>query len=124
MSVQSDIAAALAEARAEFGEAVTYSRGATSVSLVASIGATERDRNERDGLVTVDRRQDFLLLASDLADAGLGVPAPGDLIVADADAETVTWEVLPIGGEPCYRYRDAERSEIRVHTSLLDAEAS
>jgi len=123
LSVQSDVSEALAEARAEFGEAVIYSRGATTVTLTAGPGSTERDQTNYDGLVTIDRRADWLILASDLADAGLGVPQSGDLIEATADAETVTWEVLPIGDEPCYRYRDSERTELRVHSSLLETEA-
>tara|TARA_R110000824_G_scaffold132257_1_gene294631 strand:- start:4836 stop:5219 length:384 start_codon:yes stop_codon:yes gene_type:complete len=120
LSVQSDVSAALAAARAAFGEPVIYSRGGTNKTLTAAPGSTERERADFDGLTTIDRRADWLILASDLTDAGLGVPQSGDLITATADAETDAWEVLPIGAEPCYRYRDAERTEIRVHTSLLE----
>jgi len=99
------------------GTAVTYYRGALSVDLTATVGQSERDVEGADGVLITAESHDFLILTADLILGGQQVePAPGDLIRETAGGTTYVWEVLPIGGVPCWRYSDPDRKAIRIHT--------
>ena len=99
--------------------AVTYSRGAVSVSLRACPGKTTFDVDTAFGLEHVESR-DFLVMASSLVLAGVAVlPEPGDRIVEVDQGVTYTYEVSAPGQQQPFSI-DTYRQELRIHTKLTE----
>lgn len=100
------------------GVDVLYARGDATVSLVATptreqpdetLAPTEHTRSD-------DRQRDYIVVLADLISAGFGVPAEGDRITETLAGEQVVFEVGPREREPAWRWADAERTRVRVHT--------
>jgi len=112
-----------ARRRESLARAVTYCRGADSVELAATVGRSEHEELTADGLVVTHRTRDFLVAAAELILGGeAAAPAAGDRIREDAGGETAVYEVLSVGGRPCWRYEDAHRNTVRVHTKHVATE--
>ena len=107
---------------------VTYSGRGFSVDVEASIGTTTFDVETAGGGIESFESRDFLILATDLRLGGpqrpAVTPARGDRIkeLSDAGDETFVYEVMAPGGEPPWRYSDAFRKALRVHTKLVGTE--
>jgi len=123
----SDVDSAIAEAAAGLlavaGTSVTYSRGASSVAVT---GVPARSLFEVDNGVDELREQveslDWLFEAADLVLASVTVtPQRGDKIAQAVGSETLTFEVLDIPNEGCYRWSDPQHTLIRVHARLVVA---
>ncbi len=99
--------------KSHVSQSVTYSRGGDSVVVDATIGRTEFEVLDSVGMMRREIRRDFLIQAADL-DFGSGVilPESGD-IVTDAGRD---YEVCPTGPEPAWRWSDAYRKVLRIHT--------
>jgi hypothetical protein len=109
-------AATLATIRAAHAAtAITYTRGATSLSLTASAGQPPAAVVESSGLVTEVVIRDYLIEAADIT--ALSDPLTGDRITEG----TRTFEVLPLGGEGCWRWHDPGQTTYRVHTKEVAA---
>ena len=89
--------------------AVTYSRGLTSATVAATYGRTELELHDEAGFSTRAMVVDFLITA-----AAMPVDAPkvGDTILADG----VTYEVMNLPGDGCWRWCDPYRITMRIHT--------
>lgn len=99
------------------GRTVLYRRGGDSVELTATVGRTEWERADEDGLVRTWQSRDYVLAAEDLVLAGEpATPARGDQIVETIDGAEHVFRVLPAGGTDVYRWVDAGRRLLRVHT--------
>lgn len=99
--------------QAAAGVSVTYTRGATSVSLTPVPGRTVFVSNAEGAPRVEFGERDYLIPVSELT--ALGVPKIGDRIAETIDGVTVTFEVQqPNAGEPAWRY-DQTRSVFRVH---------
>lgn len=111
----------LADVFAEHGaQSITYSRGAASITIPATVGQVLLLVADRAGNVKVQRTdRDFIVRTADL-DFGHGRvdPARGDRITLALKGRTKTYEVLPYGDEPCFRDEPGEAS-VRVHTKYL-----
>jgi len=67
--------------------------------------------------------RDYLILAEHLVLGGRpAIPEPGDQILESAGTTTLVYEVMAPGREPHWRYADAYRRTLRVHTKQIDAE--
>lgn len=88
---------------------VTYLRGSTSSSLVATIARSTFEAANQSGVVETWESRDFLIAAGTLPYAE---PARGDRIV---DGGT-TYEVVTPRGVPLWHWADAFRTAIRIHT--------
>ena len=102
---------------------VEYHRGAQSVELAATVGASTFE--VRDDYVVVEelRTRDYLFLTADLLLGGIpALPEPGDLIKERLGCEKKVFEVLAPGGEPPWRYSDPWEKTLRVHTKQVDEE--
>lgn len=112
---------ALAETLLAHGaQDVIYRRGSKNISIRAALGKSvfETDNGE-DMPVQVETR-DFICKASDLILDGTAIlPAARDRISLNGRAH----EVLSIPGAPPYRYCDASRILIRIHTKPFGADA-
>lgn len=96
---------------------VTYLRGDAEIALNATIGRTTYEEPTESGVIQRVDGRDYLIAAADLAD--LGEPRARDRIIDGDD----TWEVLPLPGEPAWRYSDQFRRTMRVHVKALEVAA-
>jgi len=102
---------------------VNYSRDTSAVDLVATVGKTLFRIDKGYGLTERSESRDYLILASDLVlDGSPVLPEAGDQI-REVQANTVfVYEVMAPGNEPHYRFSDAYRKTLRVHTKLVATE--
>lgn len=104
---------------------VTYRRGGESVALQATVGRTEYEQTDAEGVTTFSRIRDFLLTASDL-DFGGGpvLPELGDVIEETQSGTTFTYAVLVDPSGEHFRWSDPFRTVLRIHTREIgEAEA-
>lgn len=105
---------------------VTYCRGASSVELPATVGSTEFEAtppSDEAGAVVKIEARDYLVLAEHLVLGGQPVlPAAGDQVRETEGAQTYVYEVLAPQGQPVWRYSDACRRTLRIHTKLTGTE--
>ena len=118
------IAHAAAALKGNCGDAVTYQRGADSVSITAVSGSTEFNRENGDGVQVSFRSADWLITAADLVLSGAATqPKRGDRIVKTSGAWTRTYEILSVDGAPQYSYMDDDGGRmIRIHSKLIREE--
>ncbi|MBI3866814.1 MAG: hypothetical protein HY290_33460 [Planctomycetia bacterium] len=102
---------------------VTYERGVNSVVLLATPAKTQFEQSDTSGLKVDSEIRDFLIAPADLVLAGeMVLPERGDLI-RESDGSTLhLFEVVPVGGEPPYRYTDPYRNLFRIHVREIDTE--
>lgn len=92
---------------------VVYTRGATTLSFVAWIGRTVFASNRQNSVRIEFGEIDFLIQAGDLG--SLNEPARGDRLACTLNGVAITYEIMPIPGEPDWRYSDPQRTRFRVH---------
>lgn len=109
-----------AKLRQSGSTSIEYRRGAQAVPLTATLGSTLLKLSDGAGGVRMEwTDKDFLIVAADLAAAGIvGEPKRGDRVVC----EGIVYELLPIDGEPPWRWSDAHRTRLRIHTKKIGAE--
>lgn len=111
---------ALATLRGVAGETVTYTRGANSVTLSASLGNSRIEIMESSGAVTVVDSRDFLIAVEDLVLNSVAVtPRTGDTITETCGGITYVYRVLDLPTDQCYRFSDVGRTQFRIHTKLV-----
>ena len=102
---------------------VTYARGVQSVDLPATVGKTTFEVDDGYGVLVRHESRDFLVLASDLVlDAEQVFPQRGDRIRETQGSQMFVYEVTAPGKEPCWRYSDAFRKTLRIHTHEIATE--
>ena len=103
---------------------VTYSRGATSFSVLATIGKTQAGPDQRTGLrLNLIMPRDFVISRADLvagfADAEFE-PLPEDEIVETDGTLEHTYEVTqPVGKTNVWDWHSLYRTAFRIHTALV-----
>ena len=110
-----------AERKAHLSRDVTYHRGANSVTVGATLGATSLEVMDDGGVTVRTNQMDFIVSAADLVLAGVLVtPTVGDRIVLIVGAVTKTFEVLPMPGSgEHYRTSDPAGTTLRIHARLI-----
>ena len=99
---------------------VTYKRGAETIVVSATIGRTVFTIDEGMGVSTEYEARDFLILAQELVLGGeRTLPQRGDRIQEPQGDQTIEYEVLAPGKEPCWRYSDPFRKTLRIHTKQV-----
>lgn len=97
----------------DFAVSVTYTRGASSVTLTAIVEPSLFDNNQALGITRVETRG-YLIPASDLILGGSAtLPIAGDKITEG----TRTYIVPKTRDEPTYEYADENRLILRVNTT-------
>ena len=103
--------------------AVTYTRGAYTVTLRAAPGRTLYERETAAGIIETVESKDFLFSTADLIlNGSQALPQRGDkLTESDTDTGKIyTYEVTGPGTEAVYRFADPTRSVIRLHTKQVN----
>lgn len=102
---------------------VVYERGAEQVPVKATIGKTEFELDDGSGVVVRIHSRDYLIHAADLQLGGAPMlPVAGDRIRETQGGTTFVYEVMSPGTEPHYRYSDAFRKLLRIHTKHVGTE--
>ena len=96
---------------------VIYSRGTSSVRVRATVGRSNFEYNDAEGLVTHSRTRDYLVNVRDLKlDYIPCEPIAGDRIT---EIDGTTYEVQAVNGEPVWRWSDPQRTVYRIHTRYI-----
>ena len=104
-------------------QTVTYERSVDSVGLTATIGRTMFEIDNGHGVLERIESRDYLLLADDLVLASIPVlPQRGDRIRETQGTTTYVYEVMAPGQEPAWRWSDAYRKTLRIHTKHISTE--
>ena len=100
------------------GVSVLYTRGATTAPLVVTPSVEDLDATTQPSPTArnLDRERDYLIVLADIVSAGFGVPADGDRITETLNGVAETFEVTARRTEPAWRWADAQRTRVRVHT--------
>lgn len=99
---------------------VLYRRGSSSVSVQAGKANTTFELPSSNGMVVTVESRDFLITASKLIlDGQQQLPLVGDRITEDISGELRAYEVQNFGTERPYRFCDAHRIKLRVHTKYV-----
>ena len=102
---------------------VLYQRGTDTVELAATIGRTAFEQADEFGVIHRTESRDFLVREADLVLAGSQtLPKAGDRIREPAGDQTFVYEVMAPGAEPPWRYSDAYRRTLRIHTKHVATE--
>jgi len=103
---------------------VTYQRDELSVELSATIGKSEYEQDDGEGIITRAQVRDFLINTKDLLSSVIGTwPRRGDRIIETDGEITFVYELMSIGNEPPWRYSDPFRIKLRIHTKLVSQES-
>ena len=104
--------------------AVSYRRPSTgeSVAVSATPARTVLEEGNTEGIVfTKTEIRDWLIDVADLVLGGeAATPANGDVVDETSGSTTYSYEVLPLGAEPCYSFADAYRVKYRVHSKQVE----
>lgn len=114
----------LAQQRTEhMSQSVVYVRDADSVTVPATIGRTEFEIDDGQGLIQKYESRDFLVQTADLIlDGTAKLPERGDQIRETQGATIYVYEVLAPGQERPWRYSDPYRQTLRIHTKHIETE--
>lgn len=122
----------LADVReANLSRTVEYCRAGLTVQVAATAGRTTFELEDSTGVVHRLESRDFLVSADKLVLGGETVlPQAGDRVREPVGAQTggrmagqvMVYEVLAPGGEDCWRFGDAYRRTLRIHTKLVAVE--
>ena len=101
-------------------ELVRFRRGDAYVDGPAGLGRSLLERDDNEGVSAAEENQDFFFTAAALILGGEVVtPASTDQIDRTVGEKTLTYELLPVDGEKCFRFCDASRITIRVYTKFV-----
>jgi hypothetical protein len=93
-------------------QTVTCTQGGSSVELSATIGRTEEEIDDLDGVHQSYRSRDWLIPVASLP----WVPAKGMQI---EEASGATWEAVSPPQGKCWRYSDGYRKRYRIYTRQI-----
>ena len=106
-------------------QSVVYQRGTDTVQVPATIGQTVFQIDDGAGALLRIESRDYLIRAVDLVLGGNAIlPKRGDRIRETSGTQVFVYEVVGPGDEPCWRWSDAYRQTLRIHTKQVDTEAA
>jgi len=113
------------QSRQQLAQQVQYARGAQSVPLQATFGQSLLKLEDGQGHLVMEWTDaDIVIAAADLILGGvLTQPQRGDTVTTVYRGNTLAYEVLPIKGEPPWRWSDPFNTQMRVHLKLVSVTA-
>ncbi len=106
------------------GVAISYTRGATTITITAAsgdatVGREQARVDQGQGFAREWFDRDYLIRVEALAD--LGEPQAGDLIAEMVNGNVRKYKVLrPDAGEKPWRFSDTEETCYRLHTKRVE----
>jgi hypothetical protein len=122
MSVLNDLVAVGFEmAMTLAGATVAYRRGDKTIDCLDAIPTQETYTvADEQGILQEIHSRDYLVDAANLViNKAVVEPRVGDRITETIDGQDMVFEVFPIEKQRCFRYRDASRATIRIHTKRV-----
>ena len=102
-------------------QSVIYQRGTDDIEVLATIGTTTFQVDDGDGAMLRVESRDYLILAADLMIGETPIlPKRGDRIREASGGQVFVYEVMAPGDEPCWRWSDAYRQTMRIHTKQVE----
>lgn len=103
---------------------VYYKRGASTIAVCAIPGRTMLKLSDEYGATRVEwTDKDWLIPTADLVIGGSPtLPKRGDQVLEPDGVSMHTFEVLPYGDEPPWRWCDPYRKMLRVHFKRITTE--
>jgi hypothetical protein len=98
------------------GTTVTYRRGSDEAEITATIGRSDFESQDQNGVIENWEARDYLVPTGNLP---FGEPLRGDVIVEASGGLELEYEVAAPRGVPVFRYGDAFRSIVRIHTKQV-----
>ena len=101
---------------------VTIARAGVTATVSATKTNPDYEVVEADGATVKADSIDFIIRSTDyeVGAANAAVePAPGDTITESLGGKTLVYEVMELPGVSCFKYSDADRIAMRVHTKLV-----
>jgi hypothetical protein len=100
------------------GQAIVYKAGAISVSIPdAVLGSSLHESEQATGAVIRVKSTDWLIDPAKLVHNNQAIePTPGHRIEHTVNGVKRTYEVNPIGSNPCWRFSEPSRDRYRIHT--------
>ena len=109
--------------KAHLSSPVTYRRGALSVEVLATVGATRFEADDGSGIVVEMEARDYLIAAADLVlDGQRTLPERGDQVLEARDGVTHVYEVMDLGPEKHFVTCDPDGRTLRIHTKYVGTE--
>jgi len=109
--------------KAHLSRTVTYRRGASTVEVLATVGATRFEADDGSGMVIEMESRDYLIAAADLVLDGQQVlPERGDQVLETRDGVTHVYEVMDLGPEKHFVTCDPDGRTLRIHTKFVGIE--
>lgn len=115
----------LPQLMANAADLVTYARLTQTVDVLAVYGQKLLKTHDQFGGIKMEWTDlDFIIEASTLhfGDGILITPTRGDLITTVVASEHQTYEVLPFGNDPPWRWSDPYNLMYRIHTKHIDTD--
>lgn len=107
--------------KAHMSRAITYRRGAASITITATPGRSTFEVDDRAGGFVQVRTHDELFDAADFyLDGKQAEPLRGDQIEVRHGDTVTTYEVSAPGGNQPWQWADPYQTVYRVHTNLID----
>ena len=107
--------------KAHLSKEIAYVAGATTATVLATIGRTEFEVVGEGGVMERTESRDFIVATADMP--GAQSPARGDQIRETVGATVHLFEVMaPVQSAPAWRWADASRTAYRIHTRLVGTE--
>jgi hypothetical protein len=103
------------------GRTVTYKRGQSQAYLTATVGQSTFESADANGVIERWESRDFIVRSSALP---FGEPQRHDQILETLGNAGVAYEVRSPRGVPLWHYGDAFRNVIRIHTTLIQDNAT
>jgi hypothetical protein len=100
---------------------VSYHRGLEWATLQATIGRTVFQVADQftSAILSVESR-DYLIVAERFQASGFELPQAGDRIHEVQGDKEYVYEVMAPGQEPCWRWADLSRGQLRIHAKLVE----
>lgn len=96
------------------GSEITYHQaGKPAQKLCATGVARDYEVMDADGLVTIKRGRDFIVIRSELWNE----PRTGDQITERIGNRVTEYRVFALGDKPCFEERDNDGQTIAIHTA-------
>jgi len=111
--------------KASASQTVTYTRGNASVEILATYGRKPLKIDDGMGGIRLEwTDMSFTFPAADFhfAYGDTIEPQRGDLVTMTISGQAQTFEVLPFGSEPCWRWDNGYQIRLFVHTKHIDTE--
>lgn len=101
---------------------VTVARAGVTANVTAMKTAPDYEIVEDNGAAVKAESVDFVMQSAVYkvgAANAVVEPAPGDTITESLGGKTLVYEVMELSGTSCFKYSDADRIALRVHTKLV-----